>query len=265
MADEIDLTPYMNGVTCTSRTLENWNEHHRDASPKFLVMHVNVDGSFRKLERFIEKLERKPDILCVSETQLDRGTLLDNNTLNNYNVIDHQNSECNDIYKAGGAEILLKQDSQIKTAERLQTPEIRQFNECPTKSESVWIPFQHSGSGATFIAASVCRHKKKVCENSADEFVQKLKDVVEQLTFPTIVLGDMNIDLKVKASNRHAHAQKILGMLNATEGRLLIDKRTGRDADTLNDHIYAFNFGENVESGVISTSQFAHHPVYFVV
>ena len=232
----------------------------------FWLCTSTLTEAFENVKGSSKHWKENRDMLCVSETQLDRETPLDNNTLNNYNVVGHQYSKCDDIYKAGGAGILLKQDSQIINAERLQTPGISQLNKCPTKSESVWIQFQPEGSDAKFIAASVYRHKKMVGENSADEFVQKLKNAMKPLKLPTFVLGDMNIDLKVKASNRHAHAQKILGMLNATEGRLLIDEPTGRDTffDTLNDHIYAFKFRENVESGVISTSPFAHHPVYLV-
>ena len=278
MENAIDLTGFTKGVTCTSRTLNAWNEHYDDGrrmrSPKFLIMHVNVEGNFQKLNQFIDKLKRKPDILCVSETRLDSKTQLNDDIVNNYFAIDHKHCECHHVSNAGGAGILLRKDSQIEKVKILQDYQrIKDLNDCSTKSESVWVrfglensvEFNTSPTQATFNVASVYRHKKKVSKNSAEEFVQRLTNAVERLTLPTFVLGDVNIDLFAQESNPNSHAKKVVdNVFKKAKGKLLISENTGRDAETLNDHIYAFKFCENIESGVITQSSFDHHPVYFV-
>ena len=196
------------------------------AGPKVILMFHSNMRSLQKnlalLEDFLYSLDKRPEILAITETRLNANSVCNVDLLN-----------CELYYTdsptlAGGSAIYI-----IKTLKSIPRLDIK-FNLQLVKLCLVEI--NPCNGKAPILIGSIYRHPGA----NIEEFIKHLDDLIIKLQnrYQLYILGDMNIDfLKY---NHHTQTEEYLDMLNSNNISPIITKptRITNYTATFIDHIY---------------------------
>ena len=200
------------------------------------MIHFNM----RSLQKYIDKLShyltdvnRKPDVVAVSETKLKENMIHSNIELDGYQFI-HRNSHT----FAGGVGISVKSSISynIKPTINIDLSSV----------ENLWIEIEINKK--KLIVGIVYRHLVQI-----DLFSRALTNIFLELNSKKsefYELGDYNIDLtKIKSNNRiKAYADDLIG----STVKCLINQPTRecKNSKSLLDHIYSNNLNNQLIPGI---------------
>ena len=218
-------------------SISQLNNSVTKAGPKAISMFNFNKRSLQKnlalLEDFLYSLDKRLEILAVTETRLNANSVCNMDLLNC--ELYHTDSPT----LAGGAAIYI-----TKTLKSIPRPDIKFSMQLV---ELCWVEIDPCNGKATILIGSIYRHPGP----NIEEFTKQLDDLIKKLQnrHDLYILGDMNIDfLKY---NHHAQTEEYLDMLHSNNISPVITKPTRftYHTATLIDHIYTNNTNQMI-SGI---------------
>ena len=225
-SDETDPDLMLTIPTSNYYSISQINNSVAKAGPKAISMfHCNIRSlqkNLALLEDFLYSLDKRPEILAITETRLNA------NSVCNVDLLNYELYHTDSPTSAGGAAIYI-----TKTLKSIPRPDIK-FN--MQLVESCWVEISPCNGKAPLLIGSIYRHPGA----NIEEFTKQLDDLIKilQNRYQLYILGDMNIDfLKY---NHHAQTEEYLDMLHSNNILPIITKptRITNYTATLIDHIY---------------------------
>ena len=232
------------------------------------IAHINsvsLQAHFDSISSLIDKLEKRPEVICFSETRLK-----DEKTDYQLNFVDLPSYKLvydNSSTSAGGVAIYVKTDVfeyKVRSDFRLKV----------TDCESVFIDLDVSSkkvssrppSRSRFVVGCVYRHPRTTSTEITafiDEMFKVLDDLVHK-NIPLIILGDINIDVSNKNDD---DVQRYINMLSSIGCENLIDINTrfAKNSRSTLDHILTNVDKDSVVSGVLNYPITDHLPIFAIV
>ena len=236
-SDETDRDLMLTIPTSNYYSISQINNSIAKAGPKAISMfHCNIRSLQKKLallEDFLYSLDKRPEILAITETRLNV------NSVCNVDLLNYELYHTDSPTSAGGAAIYI-----TKTLKSIPRPDI-EFN--MQLVESCWVEISPCNGKAPLLIGSIYRHSGA----NIEEFTKQLDDLIKilQNRYQLYILGDMNIDfLKY---NHHAQTEEYLDMLHSNNILPIITKptRITNYTVTLIAHIYTNNTNQMI-SGI---------------
>ena len=218
----------------------------------FSIFHCNIRGLPKNLpilEDWLYSLEKKPDILAISETKLNSKSII-NIDIPQYHFF-HTDSET----AAGGAALYIS--NNLKAIPRADIKFTMPL------VESCWAEIITNNNKPNIIIGCIYRHPSA----NMPSFTQELQNIIKSLNNRkqhVYIIGDVNVNfLKY---NEHANTEDYLNMLYSNNFLPLITKptRLTDHSSTLIDHIYTNAPIENTTSGIALADISDHLPVFCI-
>ena len=215
------------------------------------IISINMRSLQKKLallEDFIYSLDKRPEILAVTETRLNA------NSVCNVDLLNYELYHTDSPTLAGGSAIYI-----IKTLKSIPRLDIK-FD--VQLVELCWVEINPYNGKAPILIGSIYRHPGALVE----EFTKYLDYLIIKLQnrYQLYILGDMNIDfLKY---NHHTQTEEYLDMLHSNNISPIITKptRITNYTATLIDHIYTNNTNQMI-SGIVTVDISDHLPTFCIV
>ena len=244
--DDKDPDNMLNCPHSNYYSLNQLNQLFDSTTSKCLSMfHCNIKLSL--LSEFLHSVNRKPDILAVTETRLSTRTVT------NVDIFNYDFFHTNSPTQSGGSGLYIS-----KNLNAIHRPGLK-FS-IPLV-ESSWCEIISGNARPNIIVGCIYRHP--TCNLSAftSEFETMLKEISQ---YEFYILGDFNIDL-LKYSE-HLLSEEYLNMLYSNNLRPLITKPTRHThhTSTLIDHIYT-NSNLSVDAGIALVDISDHLPVFCIL
>lgn len=214
------------------------------------MFHFNIRSLSKNislLNDFLYSLDKKPDILGITETRLNENSVT-NTSLPGYHFF-HNDSPT----AAGGTAIYVSEDLNtiIRTDIKFEMHQ----------TESSWIEINPGNGKSHIIVGCVYRHPRA----NIAQFTQQLEEIIKKLAqskYQVFILGDINIDfLKY---NTHTPTEEYLDMLFSNSYIPLITKptRLTNHTKTLIDHIYTNTDYAQIKPGIVCFDISDHLPIF---
>ena len=214
------------------------------------MFHFNISSlqkNLALLEDFLYSLDKRPEILAITETRLNA------NSVCNVDLLNYELYHTDSPTLAGGAAIYI-----TKTLKSIPRPDIK-FN--MQLVESCWVEIDPCNGKAPILIGSIYRHPGA----NIEEFTKQLDDLIKKLQnrHQLYILGDMNIDFF--KYNHHAQTEEYLDMLHSNNISPVITKptRITNHTATLIDHIYTKNINQMI-SGIATVDISDHLPTFCI-
>ena len=232
-------------------SISQLNNSVTKAGPKAISMfHFNIKSlqkNLALLEDFLYSLDKRPEILAITETRLNA------NSVCNVDLLDYELYHTDSPTLAGGAAIYV-----TKTLKSIPRPDIK-FN--MQLVESCWVEIDPCNGKAPILIGYIYRHPGA----NIEEFTKQLDDLIKKLQnrHQLYILGDMNIDFLIY--NHHAQTEEYLDMLHSNNISPVITKptRITNHTATLIDHIYTNNTNQTI-SGIATVDISDHLPTFCI-
>ena len=232
------------------------------------LMHANIRSLSKNLnifEQMLNRLVRKPDVICITETKLKETIVSESDAINDNLSSDDSNSIKISGYEfyhtvsttnAGGAGLYVSDMCEYKIRNDL---DLRIDGECEAKFVEIITPNSNSKN---VIVGSIYRHP----HDNHQEFLCDLSGKIEciQKKYHVVILGDMNINTKDnsdKNTQDYKNTLLSLGMRNTIN----LPTRITETTDTILDHIVTNVNAETIVSGVITQDVSDHLPICAVL
>ena len=251
-SDEIDPDLMLTTPMSNYYSISQINNSIARAGPKAMSMfHCNIRSlqkNLALLEDFLYSLDKRPEILAITETRLNA------NSICNVDLLNYELYHTDSPTSAGGAAIYI-----TKTLKSIPRPDIK-FN--MQLVESCWVEINPCNGKSPILIGSIYRHPGA----NMEEFAKQLDDLIKKVQnrYQLYILGDMNIDfLKY---NSHALTEEYLDMLHSNNISPIITKptRITNYTATLIDHIYTNNTNQII-SGIATIDISDHLPTFCIV
>ena len=224
------------------------------AGPKAISMfHCNIRSlqkNLALLEDFIYSLDKRPEILAITETRLNA------NSVCNLDLLNYELYHTDSPTLTGGSAIYI-----IKTLKSIPRLDIK-FD--VQLVELCWVEINPYNGKAPILIGSIYRHPGA----NIEEFTKHLDDLIIKLQnrYQLYILGDMNIDfLKY---NDYTQTEECLDMLHSNNISAIIIEPTRITNNyytaTLIDHIYTNNTNQMI-SGIVTIDISDHLPTFCIV
>ena len=221
---------------------------------QLLMMHFNVRSLAKNIDKvsyFLSQLNKRPDIIAVTET-----ILCDAKCGNNIELLGYKFVHSDSLTKAGGVGLYIIESLafNFSTTLKLNVDHV----------EDIWISFKIKQK--SYVVGVVYRHPIYIASHMKilTEKLQNLFLEINSTKTEFYALGDFNIDLLQLKTNKTIcmYAENLL----ASSMKCLIDKPT-RIADTsktLIDHIYTNNLNSSLISGICINDISDHFPILVI-
>ena len=228
------------------------------------LVHVNIRSLSKNLDKFekmLDRLDHKPDIICITETKLNENISpgLDDTALNNPNLINLQGYKFYHTISttnAGGAGLYVSNMCSYKVRNDLN---LCIDGECEAKFVEI---ITSSKKAKNIIVGSIYRHPHDSHQEFFSEFSRKIECIKEK--HHIILLGDINIDMKDsndKITMDYKNTLLSLGLRNTIN----LPTRITENTDTILDHIITNVNSDSVVSAVITQDVSDHLPICSIV
>ena len=216
------------------------------------IFHCNIRSLSKNLpilEDWLYSLDKKPDILAISETKLN------SRSNNNIDIPQYRFFHTDSETVAGGAALYISNNLKIipRADIKFTMPLV----------ESCWTEIITSNNKPNVVIGCIYRHPSA----NVPDFTQELKNIIKSLSNRkqhVYIIGDVNINfLKY---NEHANTEDYLNMLYSNNFLPLITKptRLTDHSSTLIDHIYTNAPIQNTTSGIALADISDHLPVFCI-
>ena len=218
----------------------------------FSIFHCNIRSLPKNLpilEDWLYSLEKKSDILAISETKLNSKSII-NTDIPQYHFF-HTDSET----AAGGAALYIS--NNLKAIPRADIKFTMPL------VETCWAEIIANSNKPNIIIGCIYRHPSA----NMPGFTQELQNIIKSLSNRkqhVYIIGNVNVNfLKY---NEHANNEDYLNMLYSNNFLPLITKptRLTDHSSTLIDHIYTNAPIENTTSGIALADISDHLPVFCI-
>ena len=232
------------------------------------IAHINsvsLQAHFDSISSLIDKLEKRPEVICFSETRLK-----DEKTDYQLNFVDLPSYKLvydNSSTSAGGVAIYVKTDVfeyKVRSDFRLKVEDCESvFIDLDVSSKKVG---SRPPSRNRFVVGCVYRHPRTTSTEITafiDEMFKVLDDLVHK-NIPLIILGDINIDV---SNENDDDVQRYINMLSSIGCENLIDINTrfAKNSRSTLDHILTNVDKDSVVSGVLNYPITDHLPIFAIV
>ena len=220
-----------------------------------VIAHLNIRSIYRKLEEVIQILSPgNIDILCLSETWLNRSVTDNMVSINGYNLIRADRNAESGKLTSGGILVYYKNNLDVSMVNDLCV--------CSPSNEILWVKLKLKQTRAQFIG-TVYRPPGGDLDKSISVLTEHVTYLRASCNCDVMLLGDVNVDtFKAKDSRTRKlnDCYKVLGLSN------LIKDVTchHRNAGTCIDHICVSRTEMFQNHGVIMLNASDHNLVYVV-
>ena len=241
-----------------------------NCNKKLLVLHLNIDSLVKNLDEIkslINKLNQKPDIICVTETRLHDKKIKWQSKLvkiDNYSLpeLNYDNSPT----PAGGAAIYihdsLKQFIKHKPELRLDVPEC----------ESVFFEVSNlqitskKAVEKTLLVGCIYRHPRR-SQMSTSTFTDRLCEKLDEYfntSTPLLLLGDVNINVNVPTDPNVQHYTNMLASVGCSN-LINIPTYFWENGRSTLDHVVSNIDKDMIEAGVLNNGKSGHLPTFAII
>ena len=216
-----------------------------------ILLHVNIRSlqkSFDSLREFIESLNYKPDIICITEARIKHQPLT------NLNLTNYHFTNVSPSTNAGEVAAYISDNFQLNLSAEQSVL---------AGAECLWITINRTKSSSTFkqiIIRIIYRHP------NADEFefLSNLENCLTKLSSDKkdfFILGDININ--IFPTGRTSLATDYVNLVHSFGGIFLVTEptRVTDKTSSLIDHIITNVTQHKLQSGIILSDISDHYPI----
>ena len=232
------------------------------------LIHANVRSLCKNLvifERMLYRLDRKPDVICITETKLKKDNVVISDTnetnlpgydVNAIKLPGYEFYHTVSTTSAGGAGLYVSDMCDYKIRNDL---DIQIDGECEAKFLEI---ITANTNTKNIIVGSIYRHP----HDNHPEFLSDLSEKIEciQKKYHVVILGDININTKDnsdKNTQDYKNTLLSLGLRNTIN----LPTRITETSDTVLDHILTNVNADTIVSGVITQDISDHLPICAVL
>ena len=232
------------------------------------LIHANLRSLRKNLsifEQMLNRLDRKPDVICITETKL-RETIMSDSDKNEVNLpvneLDAIKLPGYEFYhtisttNAGGAGLYVSNMCEHKIRNDL---DIKIDGECEAKFVEI---ITANASIKNVIVGSIYRHP----HDNHQEFLSDISEKIEciQKKCHVAILGDININTK-ENSDKNTQDYKNTLLSLGLRNTINLPTRITESTDTILDHILTNVNAESIVSGVVTQDVSDHLPICAVL